>query len=313
MNEPLLRPAEIHSGRALEHLDDRALHILLARLNEARLQPAEPTDDRLEQLDRMHRITQLEDRFLDRERRAVAESAALAPWDPEGFAAWFDLLVDEGPGQHDPLFDFLAEEATVEQMQWFLEQELATEAGFEDLVALTQLRMPQRAKLELARNYWDEMGRGKARGMHGPMLDSLAKALGVTRPLAAVVVWESLALSNTLAGLAHNRCYAYHSLGALGVVELTAPSRATKICQGLDRLGIDGVASRYFRLHAVVDVRHAQTWRDEIFVPMVRAEPRLAEHFAQGALMRLRAGARTFERYRRHFESSTSSASHTIH
>ena len=48
----------------------------------------------------------------------------------------------------------------MDQMRWFLTQEVAGEAGFDDLAALTQVKMPQQAKLEIARNYWDEMGRG---------------------------------------------------------------------------------------------------------------------------------------------------------
>ncbi len=55
---------------------------------------------------------------------------------------WFVELEQLGPGQHDPLFPWLAQEASVDQMRWFLRQEVAGEAGFEDLVALTQLRLP---------------------------------------------------------------------------------------------------------------------------------------------------------------------------
>ena len=64
-------------------------------------------------------------------------------------------------------------------MRWFLTQEAAGEAGFDDLVAYTQVKLPARAKLELARNYWDEMGRGNAKGMHGPMLERLVEALAL--------------------------------------------------------------------------------------------------------------------------------------
>ena len=88
--------------------------------------------------------------------------------------------------------------------------------------------MPPRAKLELARNFWDEMGRGHASAMHGPMLDSLAHHLRLDLR-ADCIVWEALALANTMAGLAANRHYAYHAVGALGVVELTAPGRAAQI------------------------------------------------------------------------------------
>jgi hypothetical protein len=100
--------------------------------------------------------------------------------------------------------------------------EVAGEAGFDDLVALTQVRLPKRAKLGLARNYWDEMGRGNAKGMHGPMLETLSTAMAL-RPKAEETVWESLALANTMAGLAANRCYACHAVGALGAIDLTAP------------------------------------------------------------------------------------------
>ena len=53
---------------------------------------------------------------------------------------------------------WIAGEASLEQLKWFFEQEAAGEAGFDDLVALTQVKLPAGAKLELARNYWDEMG-----------------------------------------------------------------------------------------------------------------------------------------------------------
>lgn len=275
-----------------------ALHVRLCELNHARLTPVEPTDDWQADLERTHALALLEGRFLEDERCRVAARAAEAPSDPQAFASWFDALREDGPGQHDPLFDYLAEHASLGELRWFITQEIATEAGFEDLVALTQLRMPTRVKLELASNYWDEMGRGKARGMHGPMLDALAKALGVVPTPASDVVWESLALGNLLVGLAYNRRFAFHSLGALGAIELTAPSRAVKLVRAFERLGVDDVAARYFRLHAVVDVRHAQTWRDEVLVPILEANPGAAPHLAEGALMRLDAGARTFARYR---------------
>ena len=72
-----------------------------------------------------------------------------------------------------------ADTASLEQMRWYLQQEAAGEAGFDDLTAMTQVKLPKRIKLELARNYWDEMGRGNEKGMHGPMLERLINALGI--------------------------------------------------------------------------------------------------------------------------------------
>ncbi len=216
------------------------------------------------------------------------------------FIAWFERLRDVGSGQNDPLFDWLAAHASVQQMSWFLGQEAAGEAGFDDLVAYTQIKLPSRAKLELARNYWDEMGRGKQRGMHGLMLSDLIADLGLT-PGIDTTVWESLALANTMLGLAMNRRYAYQSLGALGalgVVELTATGRVAKVGAGLQRLGFNARQRAYFDLHAAIDLRHSREWNAEVIQPLVAADPQCARHIAEGALMRLACGARCFARYR---------------
>ena len=101
------------------------------------------------------------------------------PRDVDAFIAWFEELRENGPGQGDPLFPWLATTATRRPVAWFLTQEVAGEAGFDDLLALTQIKMSERAKLEMARNFWDEMGRGASKGMHGPMLERLAQFVDV--------------------------------------------------------------------------------------------------------------------------------------
>jgi hypothetical protein len=134
--------------------------------------------------------------------------------------------------------------------------------------------------------------------MHGPMLGRLADELGIA-PRVEEVAWESLALSNLMVGLAVHRRHAYRSLGALGAIELTAPGRARKVNAGLKRLGFDGEARRYYALHSTLDVKHSEAWNREVIRPLVASDPRVARPIAEGALARLGAGARCFERYRR--------------
>ena len=244
-------------------------------------------------------------RFLEADmveglRAEVARRAAEAPADPDGFVAWFEELKNSGPGQGDPLFPWLARDATIEGMNWFLAQEAAGEAGFDDLVALTQIKLtPPQAKLELARNYWDEMGRGNAAGMHGPMLERTVDELELHPTIDGTVV-ESLALANVMTALATHRRYAFHSLGALGVVELTAPGRVALVSEGLKRLGAPPVARKYFALHAVLDVEHSRAWNEEALKPVIALRPDAAAWIAEGALMRLTCGLRCFEAYRAH-------------
>jgi Iron-containing redox enzyme len=269
----------------------------LARWNRTRLQPGLPAADWEKDLDRDRRMLRLEGAFLDSLRAEVAEQAAAAPTDPDGFVVWFEGLKEVGPGQGDPLFPWIAEEADLEALRWFLEQEAAGEAGFDDLVAMTQVKFPVRAKLELARNYWDEMGRGNPKGMHGPLLDVLVERLAL-EPTIEATCWQSLALANAMTAMATRRDHAFHSVGALGAIELTAPSRSACTAAGLKRLGFTGRERHYFDLHAVLDVRHSEEWNKEVLAPLVAEDPARAVAIAQGALMRLKCGARCYEQYR---------------
>lgn len=277
------------------------LHRTLALFNQRRLRPGLPHELWREDLAAELELRTSEGDFVEQERAGIAEGAARAPTDPAEFLIWFEGLRDTGPGQGDLLFPWLAEQASLQEMRWFLAQEVAGEAGFDDLVSLTQLRLPVQPKLELARNYWDEMGRGHEHAMHGPMLSRLAQDLDVTAPIDGTV-WESLALANLMVALAMNRQYAYHSIGALGAIEMTAPGRVGQVDRGLERLGVAKDARVYFALHATIDLQHSEAWNREVIAPLVASAPGVARAIAEGALLRLRAGARCFERYRAHFE-----------
>ena len=277
---------------------NNAFQQALARWNGERFAPGFPGAGAAEAIDRDARMARLELGFLEELRAEVADEAAAVPVEPEAFIDWFEGLEKVGPGQHDPLFQWIEDEANLAELSWYMTQEAAGEAGFDDLVALTQVRLPEQAKLELARNYWDEMGRGNPKGMHGPMLHHVVVSLDL-KPAIEGTVWESLALANAMTGMAANRNYAWHSVGALGAIELTAPARSAAVAKGMRRLGLDATQRRYFDLHAVLDVKHSEEWNKEAIAPLVKEDPRRARAIAEGALMRLKCGERCFERYRR--------------
>lgn len=273
-----------------------AFHQRLSRWNHRRLQPRTPYADWAEDAREDAEMVLVEGGFIERLRKDAEPWLEDLPSTPADFVQWFEGLKGRGPGEDDPLFPWLAEEADLEQMRWFLLQEVAGEAGFEDLVALAQVKMPDRPKLELARNYWDEMGRGNAGGMHGPMLAKLADRLDL-KPTIEETVWPSLALGNVLVAFSTTRRYAYHALGALGAVELTAPWRAAHVAAGLKRLGI-GPERKYYALHATLDVEHSRTWNEEVLTPLAEERPDCIRSLAEGAVIRLMAGAECFEAYR---------------
>ena len=280
--------------------DDGARQRVLSRFNRDRLAPGLGEALDVQTLAAHQLASNYEREFLAEARAIIAPLVADVPQDADGFIAWFERLQQEGPGQNDPLFPWLADHASLKEMRWFLAQEVAGEAGFDDLVAMTQVKMPVRAKLEMARNYWDEMGRGEAKGMHGPMLEQLATHFEITSQIEDTVP-EALALGNMMMALAANRIYAFHSVGALGAIEMTAPGRAVYVSRGLDRLGVPKKQSHYFALHAVLDVKHSAAWNTEVLATLVREDGCRARAIAEGALLRLWCGKRCFDRYRRHF------------
>jgi hypothetical protein len=272
----------------------------LAEYNATRFSPGLPEETPEEGLLLESCVAAAEIRFVESIRRTIAPLTKAIPADVDSFIKWFEALQERGPGQNDPLFLWLAGRASLEQMTWFLSQEVAGEAGFEDLLALTQVRISIQAKLEMARNFWDEMGRGSRMGMHGPMLGRLSDYLGIP-PRPETVVPEALALGNTMVALAKHRRYAFHSIGALGVIEMTAPTRSACVNEGLKRLGIPAKQRHYFAVHAVLDVKHSEAWNREVLRPLVKEDPRRARAIGEGAIMRLWHGARTFDRYRQEF------------
>jgi hypothetical protein len=275
-------------------------HIELAKYNGRQLQPGFPNETWREELDEYARVTRAEGEYIEAVRQEIGPLVADVPSGVDDFIAWFEELKQTGPGQGDPLFPWLADTASHEDMLWFLTQEVAGEAGFDDLLALTQVKMPITAKLEMARNYWDEMGRGRDTAMHGPLLERLANYLDIDAQPDRVVP-ESLALSNAMLALARSRRYCFQSIGALGVIEMTAPTRAGFVDAGLKRLRIPTKKRLYFTLHAVLDIKHSECWNREVLRSLVGEDPRCAHAIGEGAVLRLWHGARCFDRYRRHF------------
>ncbi|RYG02150.1 MAG: iron-containing redox enzyme family protein, partial [Chitinophagaceae bacterium] len=224
-----------------------ALHARLAKHNLLKTNIATPCVnwEQEEQEALENRI--LEGHYLEGLRSSIKSLTPELINSADDFINWFDALAECGPGQNHELFDWLETDATVDQLKWFLTQEMASDTGFEDLVAYTQVKLPPIAKLECARNFWDEMGRGKQGATQSLLLGRIVHGLKL-QPAIETTLWESLARDNVMLGLATTRRYAYHSLGALGVAELVSVSRATKISACMTRLGVEPWIRSYFDL-----------------------------------------------------------------
>src|ERR1043165_9286439 len=108
-----------------------ALHRRLAASHAARLSPRLSEPNWESSLQEELTCRRLARELVERERDAIAPLIRRVPTDPDGFVAWFEDLKQTGPGQGDELFPWIAEQASRDELRWFLEQEAGGEARLE--------------------------------------------------------------------------------------------------------------------------------------------------------------------------------------
>lgn len=217
------------------------------------------------------------------------------PADPKEFARWYQLAAfGHALYEHD-LYAFLASDATRPQLEWFLKMECAGEAAFDDLVALAQVGTRGEVKMEMASNYWDEMGKGRPQAVHTYLFHQLIQDLKISAPDAGELPWEVLSGINLMIWSCIHRHNAYRAQGVLGAVELLAPQRCTRVVHGATRLGISKKTVVYYGAHAIIDIGHAEGWLSHVIEAQVRELPESRLGIAEGLLARADASLDYFD------------------
>ncbi|MCA1712542.1 MAG: iron-containing redox enzyme family protein [Actinobacteria bacterium] len=195
-------------------------------------------------------------------------------------------------------YRWLAKDASWNELVDFLALEGGPDGGFDDLVAVCQVGLSGSAKLELGKNYWDEMGNGNPDGVHTVLHQRMAAAIGmrdVAREDLPVEALERAALGGLLAT---NRWLQPEMLGALGLLELQAGPRCRLVLQAFDRLGAPEAAYPFYVEHAEVDPVHGKDWMDKAVVPTVAERPAWGPRIVKGAWWRSTVNLAFFEAVR---------------
>jgi hypothetical protein len=193
------------------------------------------------------------------------------------------------------VYKWLSREASWDDVVTFLALEGGPDAGFDDLVAAAQVGLSGRAKLELATNYWDEMGNGDLAAVHTTLHDDLARAIDL--PDLPLSGQPTSALERAALGglLSTNRWLQPESLGALGLTELQAGPRCRLVLQAFDRCTAPSGAYPFYEVHAEVDPRHGRDWLDNAVTPIVAEHPQWAARIVRGAHWRSLVNAAFFD------------------
>ena len=217
------------------------------------------------------------------------------PDDPAGAMRALGVL-----GLVPDVYRWLADAATPEEVVTFLAFEGGPDGGFDDLVAACQIGLSGSAKLELAQNYWDEMGNGQLDLVHTELHHKLAGALGLPALSPADQPLEALERAALASVLATNRRLQPEMVGALGLLELQAGPRCRKVVTALRRIGASDDALHFYLEHATVDPRHGKDWVDKAVVPL-GADPRWADGITRGGRWRSLVNAAFFDAMGRRF------------
>ena len=195
---------------------------------------------------------------LDRWSEPLLDNLAVG-WQADPVAAVRALAtIDRIPA----VYEWLAEDATWEEFVTFAALEGGPDDSFDDLVAMCQIGLPPEAKLELARNYWDELGNGHPAAVHRELHRRLSAAIGIETVPRTRLDEPALARAALGGFLATNRRLQPEMVGALGMIELQAGPRCRRVVRALERLDGPADATPFYEEHAIADPRHGKDWLD---------------------------------------------------
>ena len=287
---------ELASLADAEPLDRRDEVLTLLAVHDLHVAPIDRLGDRVRWQHHPAVATlklRLEERFIERLGRSegLPESA-----DATVAAVRATAAADLVPA----VYHWVATDAPPDRLVEFLALEGGPDGGFDDLVAACQIGIDGEPKLELARNYWDEMGRGDQREVHTELHRRLTRAVAMRPVPRAEQPLEALERSLLGSTLATNRWLQPEMVGALGLLEMQAGPRCRKVVQGLKRIGATEDALAFYVEHAAADPRHGKDWLDHVITPLAQ-DPRWAEGILRGARWRAEVNRRFFAEAARRF------------
>jgi hypothetical protein len=86
------------------------------------------------------------------------------------------------------------------------------------------------------------------------------------------------------------------SLGALGLMEHSAPPRFEAMVAGCTRLGVPADVIEYQRIHVHVDEDHGAEWLEQVLTPLAAQSPAMLREICMGILTRERVANAYYQR-----------------
>lgn len=267
--------------------------LLLSRIYSLGLRiPEEETAEGSAVLAEMTRL--LEEATMDAEDGRIPDGMLTdAPADSKSFLSWLkDVARQHRAFKHPYYLEFIRDHAGVEDLRSYVIQESVIDARFDDLLAMMQLGTSGEPKMELARNFWDEMGNGDHAKVHTSLFNQIFTVFDIkNEELDQALTAEALLSGNLALLLCRYRHLFPEAVGFLGMTEWLVPDRFVNVLRAWERLGLPDSGVTYHRLHVTVDAGHAAGWFHNIVLPSAES-PFMRRGIARGAMWRLNSSAR---------------------
>ncbi len=210
----------------------------------------------------------------------------------ENFPAWVKQKVAEhASNELHPLFTFLRDAATFEQMREFFFQETPLEMLFGDILAFMLPGVYGSIKVEFLKNYWDEVGHAEDHRVHRNLRAKLMNTVQI--PINCYVqniellICEELELINMYLSLATNRPKQSELVGVMLATELMIPNRFQYSIKGWQRVGLKEDDLDYLIEHTSVDQAHSEDWLNQVVMPILINNPAAMSEVVLGIFRRL--------------------------
>ncbi|MBT2447839.1 iron-containing redox enzyme family protein [Streptomyces sp. ISL-43] len=270
-----------------------AQQLLLARIY--RLHTLIPDGPTAEGSVVVHEITRLIEDATAHAEDARIEPGLLneAPEDPHAYLSWLKRLArGHRVFKHAYYHEFIRDQATADDLRTYVMQESVVDGRFDDLLAMMQVGTSGAAKMEIAANFWDEMGNGDLEQVHTLLFNKIFEVFEIPEDeLERSLTANALLSGNLAVMLSRYRQFYPEAVGFLGMTEWMVPDRFVQVVHAWERLGLPDIGIVYHRLHITIDSQHAAGWFHNVVVPAAESA-RMRRAIARGTLWRLNSSAR---------------------
>lgn len=220
------------------------------------------------------------------------------PTTREDFLTWYLDCEKKINEDIDFFVDYMKNNATLEQVAYYICMEEMVDGSFDDLMAVVQLGMPINCKMVAGENYWDEMGNGNLDFVHTSMFKTssayMRYVLAQKNITPEIPPKECLMNGNILLMWAVRREYNMRLIGAMGLVEGSAPTRFGATTQALERLEQPKEVIAYHKAHIGIDTHHSEAWFDTVLQHYSKGGAEVIQELAMGVMIRYNVAVRYY-------------------